>query len=140
MAKKRNRKLKSGSSMTAVTTKWLLLAAAAVSFSLFYIWQHVQLVHTGFRIKDLEKELTEWKKANESITLINERLKSPQRIERVLAKKDLGLNYPKQKNIIRLRYPIRKNEQNKEASGKKGGTDTLLSYISGEGGAGQHKM
>ncbi len=140
MAKKRNRKIKSGPSMAAVTTKWLLLAGVAVSFSLLYVWQHVQLVRTGYVIKSLEGELIEWQKANETITLMTERLKNHSRIERLLANEKLGLGFPRERNIVRLRYPLRLNKQEKEASGTKGGTDTLLSYISGEGGAGQIKI
>lgn len=139
MAKK-NRKCDRALSMPALTGKWILLAAMAVSLSLLYVWQHVQLVRTGYAIKRIERDVEEWQKANEELRLGNARLKNPQRIEHVLARNNLGLVFPQAKNIVRLRYYRHANEQDKEKSGSEGGTDTLLSYMSGGGGAGHSNM
>ncbi|MCX6338616.1 MAG: hypothetical protein NTX71_01690 [Candidatus Aureabacteria bacterium] len=137
---KRNRKCDEGLSMAALTGKWVLLAAMAVSLSLLYVWQHVQLVRTGYTIKRIEREVAEWQKTNETLKLENERLKNPQRIEHVLAQNNLGLVFPQAKDIVRLRYYRHANERDKEKSGSEGGTDTLLSYRSGGGGAGHDNM
>lgn len=131
---KRNRKLGKRVATSPLTVKWIVIAVVAVSFSLSYVWQHVQLVRTGYTIKILERELREWDKANDLLTMLNERLKSPRRIERLLLEKELGLTFPLEKNIIRLRYPRYLAQQEKEASGTIGGTDTLLSFRSGGGG------
>ena len=139
MARK-NRKHREGISTASLTARWLLLAVAAVSFSLLYVWQHVQLVRTGYAIKHIERDLREWRKANEALSLSNERMKTPRRIECMLAEKKLGLIFPREKNIVRLHYPHHLAEQKKEASGTEGGTDTLLSYRSGGGGAGYNRL
>jgi len=133
---RKNRKRNQGPSVAALTGKWLLLAAVAVSLSLLYVWQHVQLVRTGYAIKKIEREVVEWEKNNETLRLENERLKNPQRIEQMLAQNNLGLVFPQAKDIVRLRYYRYSNERDKETSGNEGGTDTLLSYRSGVRGAG----
>lgn len=137
---RKNRKCGEGPSVAALTGKWVLLAAMAVSLSLLYVWQHVQLVRTGYAIKRIEREVVEWQKNNETLRLENERLKNPQRIEQVLARNNLGLVFPQAKDIVRLRYYRRANERDKEKSGNEGGTDTLLSYRRGVSGAGPNNM
>ena len=77
---KRNRKCDEGLSMAALTGKWVLLAAMAVSLSLLYVWQHVQLVRTGYTIKRIEREVAEWQKTNETLKLENERLTEEKRL------------------------------------------------------------
>ena len=133
---RRNRKLGTSRSAAPLTAGWLVFAALAVSFSLLYVWEHVQLVRTGYAIKEMERELTRWRKSNDSLELVNAKLRDPRRIERILARKQLGLGFPSEKNIVRLRYPRFLVERKKEASGVKGGTDTLLSFRSGDGGTG----
>ena len=54
---RKNRKCDEGPSVAALTGKWVLLAAMAVSLSLLYVWQHVQLVLTGYAIKKIEREV-----------------------------------------------------------------------------------
>ncbi|MEJ2744732.1 MAG: hypothetical protein P8123_03460 [bacterium] len=137
---RKNRRRNEGPSVAALTGKWILLAAMAVSLSLLYVWQHVQLVRTGYAIKKIEREVVEWQKSNETLRLKNERLKNPQRIEHVLARNNLGLVFPQAKDIVRLRYYRHANERDKEKSGNEGGTDTLLSYRSGVRGAGHNSM
>ena len=137
---RKNRKCDEGPSVAALTGKWVLLAAMAVSLSLLYVWQHVQLVRTGYAIKKIEREVVEWQKNNETLKLENERLKNPQRIEQVLAQNNLGLVFPHAKDIVRLRYYRHANERDKEKSGSEGGTDTLLSYRSGVRGVGHNSM
>ncbi len=139
MARK-NRKCDKGLSVAALTGKWILLAAMAVSLSLLYVWQHVQLVRTGYTIKRMERDFAEWQKSNEVLRLENERLKNPQRIEHVLAQNNLGLVFPQAKDIVRLRYYRHANERDKEKSGSEGGTDTLLSYRSSGSRAGHNNM
>ena len=138
--RRKNRKLNEGFSTAALTGRWMLLAVIGVSVSLLYVWQHVQLVRTGYTIKKIEREVAEWQKTNEALRLENERLKNPQRIEHLLAQNNLGLVFPQAKDIVRLRYYRRANERDKEKSGSEGGTDTLLSYRSGGGGAGHNDM
>ena len=137
---RKNRKCDEGPSVAALTGKWVLLAAMAVSLSLLYVWQHVQLVRTGYAIKKIEREVVEWQKNNETLKLENERLKNPQRIEQVLAQNNLGLVFSQAKDIVRLRYYRHANERDKEKSGSEGGTDTLLSYRSGVRGVGHNSM
>ncbi|MCX6358028.1 MAG: hypothetical protein NT045_09195 [Candidatus Aureabacteria bacterium] len=137
---KRNRKLNEGFSMASLTGRWILIALVAVSCSLLYVWQHVQLVRTGYAIKKMECEMEQWKKENEELQLVNERLKSPQRIERVLAENRLGLVFPKGSDVVRLRYPRHGGIDTKEESGSDGGTDTLLSYVRGGGAAGRKRI
>lgn len=133
--KRRNRKLNDGFSTAALTGRWMLVAVIAVSLSLLYVWQHVQLVRTGYSIKGMERELEKWQKANEALRLANERLKNPQRVEEALAENKLGLVFPQAKDIVRLRYPRHSKAHGREKSGSEGGTDTLLSYMSGGGSA-----
>jgi hypothetical protein len=113
----------------------MLVAVIAVSVSLLYVWQHVQLVRTGYAIRRMERELEQWQKANEALRLVNERLKNPQRVEQALAHNKLGLVFPQAKDIVRLRCPRHSQAHEKEKSGSEGGTDTLLSYMSGGGSA-----
>jgi hypothetical protein len=126
--------------MAALTGKWISLAAIAVALSLLYVWQHVQLVRTGYTIKNMQNELARWEKMNEAVELLNERLKNPQRIEQALSRNNLGLVFPQGKNIVRLRYPGHPGTQHEGISGSSGGTDTLLSYASGGGGAGRSRI
>ena len=88
--RRKNRKLNEGFSTAALTGRWMLLAVIGVSASLLYVWQHVQLVRTGYTIRGMERELEKWQKANEALRLVNERLKNPQRVERALAQNRLG--------------------------------------------------
>lgn len=139
--RRKNRKLNEGFSTAALTGRWMLLAVIGVSVSLLYVWQHVQLVRTGYAIKSMEREQEKWQKANEALRLVNERLKNPQRVERALAQNKLGLVFPQAKDIVRLRYPRHSKAHEKEKSGSEGGTDTLLSYMSGGGSvAGRRRL
>jgi uncharacterized protein HemX len=138
--RRKNRKLNEGFSTAALTGRWMLLAVIGVSASLLYVWQHVQLVRTGYTIRGMERELEKWQKANEALRLVNERLKNPQRVERALAQNRLGLVFPQAKDIVRLRCPRHSKAREKERSGSEGGTDTLLSCMSGGGsGAGRER-
>jgi len=137
---KRNRRLNADFSMAALTGKWLILAGVGVSLALLYVWQHVQLVRTGYAIRNFEQEVERWKKKNEALTLENEKLKNPQRIESVLARNNMGLVFPQGKNVVRLRYPRPQAVHDEEKSGSEGGTDALLSFMRGGGGAGPGKM
>ncbi len=126
--------------MAALTGKWISLAAIAVALALLYVWQHVQLVRTGYTIKSMEGELDRWKKGNEGMELLNERLKNPQRIEQALSRNNLGLIFPQGKNVVRLRCPGPFETRREGTSGSSGGTDTLLSYASGGSGAGRGRI
>jgi hypothetical protein len=84
----------------------------------------------------MERNLIELKKKNEILRLSNEKMKNPRQIECALKEKQLGLGYPHDKNVVRLRYPREKEDQSKGISGANGGTDTLLSYGYGGRGAG----
>ncbi|MCC6450892.1 MAG: hypothetical protein IT574_10075 [Candidatus Aureabacteria bacterium] len=137
--RKRNRRLNEGFSTAALTGRWMLVAVIAVSLSLLYVWQHVQLVRTGYAIKRMERDLEKWQKANEALHLANERLKNPQRVEQALMHNKLGLVFPQAKDIVRLRYPRHSKAYGRDISGSEGGTDTLLSYMScGGSAAGRH--
>lgn len=136
----RNRRRSERASMAALTGKWVSLAAVAVCLSLLYVWQHVQLVRTGYAIRRMESELEGWKKANEAMRIFNERLKNPGRIEQVLNRNNLGLVFPKGENVVRLRYTRRPGTAHEGKSGSEGGTDTLLSYAGGGSGAGRKNI
>jgi len=138
--KKKNRRLDEGPSMAALTGKWLILAVVGVSLSLLYVWQHVQLVRTGYMIKNLERDVESWQKKNEALRLVNEKLKNPERIERILARRNMGLVFPQGKNVIRLRYSRHQAARDEEISESEGGADALLSYMRGGGGADRNRM
>lgn len=137
---RKNRRRDEGFSLAALTGRWLLLAAVGVSLSLLYVWQHVQLVRTGYAIKGLERERAVWQKNNESLHLGNEKLKNPRRIEQALAGDNMGLMYPQGKNVVRLRSPRHQDAHKEEASESTGGTDTLLTFMRGGGGAGRDRL
>lgn len=130
---RRNRKRKERLSTAVVTARWVILAAIAVSFSLVYVWQHVQLVRTGYTLRRMENELVRWHKANETLRSINERLKNPARIEALLLEKDLHLRFPQEKNVVRLSNPSHSIEKQGETPGTRGGTRSLFSDMSGSG-------
>ncbi|MDD5557650.1 MAG: hypothetical protein PHN82_10455 [bacterium] len=137
---KRNRRRREGRSMASLTGRWVAIAAVAVCLSLLYVWQHVQLVRAGYAIRAMERELEQRRKANEVAAISNERLKNPNRIERALGERNLGLASPPGRNIVRLRNPTPAGTEREEESGSSGGTDTLLSYAGRRIGAGRNQL
>ncbi|HRZ86713.1 MAG TPA: hypothetical protein P5287_02755 [bacterium] len=68
-----------------------LFAVIGVTVALAYLWQHTQIIRTGYIIRDKEKRLAVLKKENQCLRLRICQLKSPRHIEQMIAQKDLRL-------------------------------------------------
>lgn len=70
------------------------------AFSLGYVWTRVQVVETGYRLRNLEVVREKLKEENRSLMVEAATLRSPQRLERIAAQ--MGLRRPASNQIIYL--------------------------------------
>ncbi len=73
--------------------KYLLLASLCLGIVLLYVWERVQLLEAGYKIKEGEKRKERLIQDREVLLLKTARLKSPQRLERI-AREEMGLIAP----------------------------------------------
>lgn len=80
----------------AGTYSVILLSAA---FLLFYVWQRVQVVSTGYQIEALKKEKDSLARTNRNLTIEAASLTSPDRVE-AIASSAIGMRTPMDTQII----------------------------------------
>ncbi len=71
--------------------KLVAVSAIAVSLSLWYVWQRVQMVNVGYQIRAKERHLVSLKKENQVLRMKIAQLKSPKNIEAMIRSKDMRL-------------------------------------------------
>jgi cell division protein FtsL len=71
------------------------------AFSLGYVWTRVQVVETGYRVRNLEIQGDGLKEENRSLMVEAATLKSPQRLERAAGR--MGLKRPSESQIVFLK-------------------------------------
>ena len=75
--------------------------AIIFGFSLGYVWTRVQVVETGYRLRNLEVEREQLKEKNRSLLVEAATLRSPQRLEQ--AAKQMGLQRPAENQVVYLK-------------------------------------
>lgn len=75
------------------------LAVLIVMMGLFAAWQHFKIVQNGYEVQKLEQARIAEEALNRKLRLEVERLRSPQRIERI-AMQDLHMVSPAQKDTL----------------------------------------
>jgi cell division protein FtsL len=73
-----------------------------VCLALFYVWQNVQLVRMGFRIKEKERAVLELSKRSKALEIDLSVLKMPSRIISRIREEGLELNIPEIWQIVRI--------------------------------------
>jgi hypothetical protein len=98
-----NRRRHSGSS------RWIhaviALALIAVATGIVYVWQHNQLLNTGYTIGKLRKEVAALDKERIKLEADLRELKEPNRIRRLVRERGLGLVPASSDQIVRLPDP-----------------------------------
>ena len=108
MRRKRNKvkrhrvRVNSSSEKSLFVVRFLLLVGIVVAGSLFYVYQHTQLVHTGYQLRKKEKALDRLVKQNHRLEMKISRIKSPNNLERLIVKYGLKLTKPKEEQVVRL--------------------------------------
>ena len=83
----------------------LLLFISLTMVAFLYVWQQIQFVRVGYSLKRLEKRVEEARKDNRALRLRVSALKSPSRIEAMIAKRGIVLRPPKESQIVRIYGP-----------------------------------
>ena len=78
-----------------------LYLAAFLVFALAYVWTRVQVIETGYRLRDLETAREDLREENRSLLVEAATLRAPQRLETEAAK--LGLRRPTEKQVYFLK-------------------------------------
>ena len=82
-----------------VNVMYCAMTILVLSFSLFLVWSHIQIVNIGYGISEANKEKKELLQLNNELRLEIATLKSPHYIENI-AKKKLGLRFPKPCQVV----------------------------------------
>lgn len=78
----------------------VLLVVVSLGGGVFaYIWIHLQVLSTGYRIDELERELTELTRKERQLRLEASYLASPSRVER-RASEELGMQPPALEQVL----------------------------------------
>ena len=85
---------------TVSTFRYFLWIIPFMLLGIFYVWQHIEVVKSGYCINRLKSERTRLVEENHILQLNVASLRSPQRIE-VIAR-DMGLIPSKRWCIVRL--------------------------------------
>ena len=80
--------------------KCLLLIVIFLSVILFYVWERVERLEAGYKIREMVKRRNMLSEEKELLLSEAARLKSPQRIEKI-AREELGLIVPAGRKSIR---------------------------------------
>jgi cell division protein FtsL len=80
-----------------------LVIGAVVLLLFFYVYQRIQILRLGYKVRDVEKKITEKEKENASLKLEIVKLTSPEHIAAEVKRLNLGLEPPKEKQIIRAK-------------------------------------
>jgi cell division protein FtsL len=82
---------------TSIVASVIIVAVVCV-----YLGSRLTFVHTGYEISEINRTRSALVEKNKRLRVEFERLKSPERIERI-ATKELGLSYPTTSHIVRIR-------------------------------------
>ncbi len=74
-----------------------------VSILFFYVYQKIQILRLGYKVRDVEKKIAEKQKENAALKLEIVKLTSPEHIAAEVKRLNLGLQPPKEKQIIRAK-------------------------------------
>ncbi len=85
-----------------VAFKTFLFLVLAVCLALFYVWQNVQLVRVGYKIKEKEKMVMELSKRSKALEMDLSMLKMPSRIISKIEEQGLNLAIPDVWKVVRL--------------------------------------
>ncbi len=85
---------------TVSAFRYFLWVIPFILLGIFYVWQHIEVVKSGYCINKLKSERTKLIEENHILQLNVASLRSPQRIERIA--KDMGLIPSKEWCIVRL--------------------------------------
>ncbi|MCK4261781.1 hypothetical protein KAU86_01400 [bacterium] len=108
--KKNKAKRNKGKRKNLFIFKYLLLASLCLGIVLFYVWERVELLEAGYKIKERGKRKEKLTEEREALLLRVARLKSPQRLERI-AGEEIGLIAPRPGQSIRtIKYQIPKSK------------------------------
>jgi cell division protein FtsL len=75
-------------------------------FCLGYVWIRVQVVETGYRLRQLQDRKHKLEEANRSLMVESATLKSPQRLEQIA--RQMGLKRPTEEQIVYLKREIQR--------------------------------
>ena len=85
-----------------VVMRTFVFIVIGVCLALFYVWQNVQLVRMGFRIKEKERTVLELSKRSKALEIDLSVLKMPSRIMARIREEGLELNIPEIWQIVRI--------------------------------------
>jgi cell division protein FtsL len=80
----------------------IVFSIIIVAVVFVYLGIRLAVVHTGYEISELNRSRAALVEKNRRLRVEFEKLKSPQRIERI-ATEELGLSYPTSEQIIRIK-------------------------------------
>ena len=80
--------------------RYFLWIIPFILLGIFYVWQHIEVVRSGYCINKLKSERTRLVEENHILQMNAASLRSPQRIEAIA--KDMGLIPSKRWCIVRL--------------------------------------
>jgi cell division protein FtsL len=81
------------------TGRIFLVTISVIFCLLFYVWQHIQTICLGYKLNELEKELSGLEEKNMRLKRDVSRNTNYQKLEKVACDK-LKMVYPDNKNII----------------------------------------
>ncbi|MDO9464468.1 MAG: hypothetical protein Q7J67_04135 [bacterium] len=85
---------------TVSTFRYFLWIIPFILLGIFYVWQHIEVVKSGYCINKLKSERIRLIEENHILQLNAASLRSPQRIENIA--KDMGLIPSKRWCVVRL--------------------------------------
>ncbi|MBI5137544.1 MAG: septum formation initiator family protein [Nitrospirae bacterium] len=85
----------------AALLRGTLMATLLVAATLLYLWQHMVMVDTGYRIENARKELARLSHQRAELLMEVASLSSLPRIER-MAREQLGMVRPAQEQLVRV--------------------------------------
>lgn len=97
-----NRRRKVGMAKGMWVGRLAMISAIAVSLSLWYVWQRVQMVNVGYQIREKERKLSTVKKENQVLRMKIAQMKSPKNIEAMIRAKELELVSTKNWQLVVL--------------------------------------
>lgn len=91
-----------GGSRWSVIIKTFIFLMIAVCLALFYVWQNVQIVRLGYKIKEKERSVLELKKCSRAMEMDLSVLKMPSRIMSKIQEEQLNLRIPEIGQIVKI--------------------------------------
>ena len=82
--------------------KTIGVTVIVVSLGILYVWQNIQSVRIGYRIKQKEQIVKELQKKLHGLEVTVARLKMPQTIKRSLEENNISLSVPQSWQIVKI--------------------------------------